>query len=48
MKFFGKIYYTMDKQHPDWDHVIGKIQSQEYIHLTIYTALIQIFMIWKI
>lgn len=24
MEFFGKIYYTMDKQHPDWDHVIGK------------------------
>lgn len=26
MEFFGKVYYTMDKQHPDWDHVIEKIQ----------------------
>lgn len=31
MEFFGKIYYTMDKRHPDWDHVIGK-NSTSRVH----------------
>lgn len=31
MEIYGKIYYTMDKDHPDWNCVIGE-KSESRIH----------------